>query len=70
VGDDVSVDSEALLVINFMNLKIKSAQSFEGAHRSKVCVRVFIGMCAHICMSICICLYCVSKKKVETDSGG
>jgi hypothetical protein len=63
VGDDVPVDSEALLVINFMNLKIKSAQSFGCANRSKVYVRAFIGMCVRICMSICICLYCVSKKK-------
>jgi hypothetical protein len=28
-----TVDSETLLVTDFMNLKIKSAQSFECAHR-------------------------------------
>jgi hypothetical protein len=42
VGDDVPVDSEALLVTDFMNLKIKLVQFFGGAHRSMVCVRVFI----------------------------
>jgi hypothetical protein len=44
VGDDVPVDSETLLVTDFMNLKIKSAQSFRGVHRGRVCVHVFIGM--------------------------
>jgi hypothetical protein len=42
VGDNILVDSDALLVIDFMNLKIKSAQSFEGAHMSKLCMRVLI----------------------------
>jgi hypothetical protein len=28
------------LVINFVNLNIKSTQSFEGAHRDRVCVCV------------------------------
>jgi hypothetical protein len=38
VGDDVPVDSETLLVTDFVNLKIKSAQSFRGAHRDRVCI--------------------------------
>jgi hypothetical protein len=33
VGDDVSVDSESLLVIDFVNLKIKPTQFFRGKHR-------------------------------------
>jgi hypothetical protein len=41
VGGGVPVDSETLLVTDFMNLKIKPTQSFEGAHRGRVCVRVF-----------------------------
>jgi hypothetical protein len=67
VGGDVPVDSETLLVTDFMNLKIKSAQYFRGAHRSRVCVRIFIGVSARTCMSIC-----VSKKKtgVEVDNCG
>jgi hypothetical protein len=55
VGADVSVDSETLLVADFVNLKIKPAQSFECAHRGSVCLRVFIGVNIHTCMSIYVC---------------
>jgi hypothetical protein len=54
VGGDVSIDSETILMIDFMNLKIKSAQSFKGAytyvHRSE---------CSYVYKYLC--LYCVSK---------
>jgi hypothetical protein len=36
VKDDDPVDSETLLVTDFVNLKIKSAQSFRGVHRGRV----------------------------------
>jgi hypothetical protein len=62
VGDDVPVDSEALLVTDFMNLKIKSAQSF-GCGRGRVCVRMFIGVSACTCMSICVCTVFLKEKK-------
>jgi hypothetical protein len=52
VGGDVPVDSEALLVTDFMNLKIKPAQSFRCAHRGRVCVYVFIWVSDRTCMSI------------------
>jgi hypothetical protein len=39
-GRNVS-DSEALLVIDFVNHKIKSVQFFRGVHRTIVCVCVF-----------------------------
>jgi hypothetical protein len=55
VGGDVPVDSETFLVTDFLNLKIKPAQSYEGAHRGRVCVHVFIGVSGHTCMSICVC---------------
>jgi hypothetical protein len=42
MGDDVPVDSDTLLVTDFVNLKIKLTQCFVGAHRNRVCVRVFI----------------------------
>jgi hypothetical protein len=58
-GDDVPVDSETLLMTDFVNLKIKPTQSFGGAHRGRVCVRVFIEVSARTCMNIC-----VSKKRV------
>jgi hypothetical protein len=62
VGGDVSVDSDVLLVIDFVNLKIKSAQSFRCAYSDRKCVCIFIGMSAHIYISICV-LYCVLKKR-------
>jgi hypothetical protein len=37
-GGDVPVDSEALLVTDFVNLKIKLGQSFGCAHKGRVCV--------------------------------
>jgi hypothetical protein len=66
VGGDVPVDSETLLVTDFVNLKIKPAQSFEGAHRGRVCVCVFIGVSARTCMSIYV--YTVFLKKEYTSS--
>jgi hypothetical protein len=42
-------------MIDFMNLKIKSAQSFRDGYKNRVCVRVFIEVSARICMSIYIC---------------
>jgi hypothetical protein len=59
---DVSIDSETFLVIDFMDLNIKPVQSFKCAHRSSIYVRVFIGMSAHICMSICVYTVFLKKK--------
>jgi hypothetical protein len=61
VGGDVPVDSEALLVTDFVNLKIKLTQSFRGAHRGRVCVRVLIGVSARTCMSIYVCTVFLKK---------
>jgi hypothetical protein len=46
---------------DFMNLKIKSGQSFECAYRNRVYIHVFIGVSSRMCMSICI--YTVFLKK-------
>jgi hypothetical protein len=62
VGEDVPVDSETLLVTDFVNLKIKLAQSFKGAHRDSACVCVFIGVSAHTWMSICVCTVFLKKR--------
>jgi hypothetical protein len=62
VGGNVSIYSETFLVTNFVNLKIKPIQSFGGAHRGRVCMRVFIGVSDHMCMSIYI--YIVFLKKI------
>jgi hypothetical protein len=60
VGGDVPIDSEALLVTDFVNLKIKPAQSFGGAHRGSVCACVHRGECSYVYEYLR--LYCVSKK--------
>jgi hypothetical protein len=65
VGGNVPVNSETFLVTDFMNLKIKTAQSFKGAHRNRVCVRVFIGVSAHMCMSICVYIVFLKKNHHE-----
>jgi hypothetical protein len=66
VGGDVPVDSDALLVIDFVNLKIKPAQYFGGAHRDRVYVRVHRGECSYVYEYLH--LYCVSKKKIHLHS--
>jgi hypothetical protein len=65
VGDDIPVDNESLLVTDFVNLKIKSAQFFRCTHRGRVCVRVFIGVSAHMYMSICVCTVFLKKTMVS-----
>jgi hypothetical protein len=42
VGVDIFIDNEMFLVIDFVNLKIKSTQSFRCAHTDRICIRVFI----------------------------
>jgi hypothetical protein len=65
VGGDVPIDSETLLVTNFVNLMIKLAQSFRGAYRGKVCVRVFIGVSARTYMSIYVCTVFLQKQNTS-----
>jgi hypothetical protein len=45
-----------LLVIDFVNINIKLIHSFGDAHKDKICMHVFIGISAHIYMSICVCI--------------
>jgi hypothetical protein len=63
VRGDVPVDSEALVVTDFINLKIKSTQSFEGAHRGRVCVRMFIEMSTHTYINIYVYVVFLKKKR-------
>jgi hypothetical protein len=69
VRGDVPVDSDTLLVTDFVNLKIKSAQFFRDAHRDKMCVRVFIGVSAHTYVYEYLHLYCISKKIAKCTFG-
>jgi hypothetical protein len=64
LGGDVPVDSDMLLVIDFVNLKIKLAHSFGCAHRGRMCMRMFIRVSARTCMSICVCTVFL-KNKIE-----
>jgi hypothetical protein len=54
VVSDVPVDDEAPVVTSRISRSV-GAQSFEGAHRGRVCVRVFIGLSVREC---CECLRC------------
>jgi hypothetical protein len=65
VGYDVSVDSETLLVTVFINLKIKPTQPFRVAHKSMVYMRVFIGVSAHMCMSIYVYTTFLKNHKIN-----
>jgi hypothetical protein len=47
-------------MIDFVNLKIKSDQSFRGAYRSMIYVHMFDEW---LYVYEYLCLYCVSKKK-------
>jgi hypothetical protein len=61
VGVDVPVDSEKLLLIDFVNLKIKSIQSFRVAHKDKIYIYILIKMSNHMYMSIYV--YTIFIKK-------
>jgi hypothetical protein len=52
---DVSIDSETILMTDFVNLKINPAQSFECAHKNRLHVHMFIGINAYTYMCICVC---------------
>jgi ribosomal protein L10 len=41
VEDDIFIDNDVFLVIDFVNLKIKSAQSFRDAHRDNVSIYIY-----------------------------
>jgi hypothetical protein len=54
-GSNVPIDSETLLMTDFVNLKIKPAQSFKDAYRGRMCVHVFIWVSARMYMNIYVC---------------
>jgi hypothetical protein len=43
-----------LLVTNFIKFKINPIQLFEDAHKHRMCVYVFIGVCDYNCISTCV----------------
>jgi hypothetical protein len=64
-GRQRPVDSETFLVTDFVNLKIKLAQSFRGVHKSRVYMRVFTGVSTHTCIKI----LCFLRKKLKKERG-
>jgi hypothetical protein len=72
VGGDVSVDSETLLVTDFVNFKIKSSQFFRYAHSGRVCVGVcvymFIEMSTHTCITIYVCTVFIKKRTLYMEA--
>jgi hypothetical protein len=63
VGGDILIDNEVLLMTDFMNLKIKSVQSFGCAHRGSMYVCIYRGECSYMYEYLSLC--CVSKKNVR-----
>jgi hypothetical protein len=61
VGGDVPIDNKTFLMTDFINLKIKPAQSFGCAHKGMVYVRIFIGINVHTYISIYICTVFLKK---------
>jgi hypothetical protein len=64
VGGDIPIDNEVLLMTDFMNLKIKSVQSFGCAHRSSLYVYIHMDECSYIYEYLRLC--CVSKIMLGT----
>jgi hypothetical protein len=54
VRGDVSVNDDVLLVIDFVNLNIKSDRFFGDAHRGRMYMRVLIDVGPHTYINICV----------------
>jgi hypothetical protein len=61
-----------LLVTDFMNFKIKMAQSFGGAHKSRMYIHIFIEVSDYTYINICIYTVFVKEKesKMPPLAGG
>jgi hypothetical protein len=56
-------------VTNFVNLKVKPAQSFECSYRDSLCAYVLIGVIARTYINICVCTVFVKKLDRLFQSG-
>jgi hypothetical protein len=66
MGGDIHIDNETLLVTDFVNLKIKSAQSFRCAHINRIYICLFIEVNAHKCTIRSQSKYCTTVR-AETE---
>jgi hypothetical protein len=62
VGGDIPIDSDVILVTDFVNLKIKPTQSFRCVHRDRMCVYIFIEVSIRISINIYISIVFLEKK--------
>jgi hypothetical protein len=69
VVSDVPVDDEVPLVTSGIS-RTAGAQSFGGAHRGRVCVRVFIGVSVRACCERLRCTVSFSKKINQLNKVG
>jgi hypothetical protein len=61
VENDIFIHSDTLLVTDFVNLRIKLAQSFKYAHKERLRACVHMGECSDVYEDLY--LYCISHKK-------
>jgi hypothetical protein len=57
-------------VIDFVNIKIKSIQSFRCTYRDKIYIRIFIGVSTYTYINIYIYIMFVKKEASSIASGG
>jgi hypothetical protein len=62
VVSDIPVDDETTLMTSGIS-RSAGAQSFGGAHRGRVCVRVFIGVSVRACCERLRCTVSFSEKE-------
>jgi hypothetical protein len=66
-----TVDSEMLLMTDFMNFKIKLVQSFRCAYRDRMYIYIFIEVSAHTYINICIyTIFLKKEKRIEGRKEG
>jgi hypothetical protein len=64
MGGDVPLDSD--IVTDFINLNIKSAQSFGYAYVGRMCIHISIRISAHTYINIYVYIVFLKKSKTAT----
>jgi hypothetical protein len=54
VGGDVHINNKTFFVTDFVNLKIKSTQSFKDTYINRLYVYMFMVISAHTYINICV----------------
>jgi hypothetical protein len=69
VRSDVPINNKTHFVTDFVNLKIKSTQSFKDAHMDMLYVHMFMRMSAHTYINICVYPVFLKQKSYATLVG-